>query len=61
MKKYLNIHEAAEYTSLAEDTLYLYGQQGKIPRIKVGRKVLFNRESLDEWMKQKEVKPPLKQ
>lgn len=49
-KRYLNIKEISEYTSLPIKTLYDWANQGKIPSIKYGRRVLFDLEDIDKIM-----------
>ncbi len=41
-KRYVNIKDVSEYTSLPVKTLYEWAGQGKIPSIKMGRRVLFD-------------------
>ena len=49
-KRYVNIKEVSEYTSLPVKTLYDWASQGKIPSIKYGRRVLFDLEDIDRLM-----------
>ncbi|MBT7349854.1 helix-turn-helix domain-containing protein [candidate division WWE3 bacterium] len=49
-KRYLNIKEASEYTSIPVKTLYEWAGIGKIPSIKIGRKVLFDIQDIDKAM-----------
>ncbi len=49
-KRYANIEEVFEYTSLPVKTLYEWASQGKIPSIKLGRRVLFDLHKIDEIM-----------
>ncbi len=46
-KRYANIKEVSEYTSLPVKTLYEWASQGRIPSIKFGRRVLFDLEDID--------------
>ncbi len=50
IKRYVNIKEVAEYTSLPVKTLYEWAGQGKIPSIKIGRRVLFDLNEIDVVM-----------
>ncbi len=50
IKRYANIKEVAEYTSLPVKTLYEWAGQGKIPSIKLGRRVLFDLHDIDKIM-----------
>ena len=49
-KRYANIKEVSEYTSLPIKTLYDWASQGSIPSIKYGRRVLFDLEDIDRIM-----------
>ncbi len=49
-KRYANIKEVSEYTSLSIKTLYEWAGQGKIPSIKYGRRVLFDLQDIDQIM-----------
>lgn len=50
IKRYLNIKEISEYTSLPIKTIYAWASAGKIPSIKYGRRVLFDLEDIDRMM-----------
>ena len=49
-KRYASIKEVSAYTTLAESTLYEWAGQGKIPSIKIGRRVLFDLHDIDKVM-----------
>ncbi len=49
-KRYINIKELSKYTSLPVKTLYDWTSQGKIPSIKLGRRVLFDLNDIDQLM-----------
>ncbi len=49
-KRYFNIKEVSEYTSLPAKTLYDWAGQGKIPSIKIGRRVLFDLQDIDRHL-----------
>ncbi len=49
-KRYANIKEVSTYTSLPVKTLYEWAGQGKIPSIKIGRRVLFDLNDIDKAM-----------
>ncbi len=49
-KRYANIKEVSEYTSLPVKTLYEWAAIGRIPSIKLGRRVLFDLHDIDEVM-----------
>ena len=49
--KWLTLDEVAEYLKLSRTTLYRLAQDGEIPASKVGSQWRFDREEIDEWMK----------
>ncbi len=46
-KRYTNIKEVSEYTSLPVKSLYELAGTGQIPSIKLGRRILFDLNDLD--------------
>jgi len=46
----LTLKEVAAYLRLAERTVYLYAQNGKLPGIKIGSAWRFRRSELDRWL-----------
>ena len=49
-KRYVNIKEVSEYTSIPVKTLYEWSSVGKIPCIRLGRKLLFDLIDIDQLM-----------
>ena len=49
-KRYANIKEVSGYTSLPVKSLYELASLGKIPSIKLGRRVLFDMHDIDKIM-----------
>ena len=49
--KWLTIDELVEYLKMGRTKLYLMTQDGEIPASKVGNQWRFDREEIDEWMK----------
>jgi len=49
-KRYANIKEVSEYTSLPVKTLYEWASMGRVPSIKAGRRVLFDLNDIDSFM-----------
>ena len=50
MEKLLTVEEAAEMTRLKPRTIYVYAERRKIPHIKLGTRLLFDREALQNWI-----------
>lgn len=49
--------EAARWIGIGKSYLYKLTSGKKIPHYKVGRKILFDRGELEEWMNTKRVAP----
>jgi len=50
LERYVDIKTVSRYTSLPVKTLYEWAGQGKIPSIKMGRRVLFDLHDIDQIM-----------
>jgi len=48
IKRYVNINEVSEYTSLPVKSLYELASQGRIPSIKLGKRVLFDLQDISD-------------
>jgi len=48
--RYVDIKAVSRYTSLPVSTLYEWSGTGKIPSIKIGRRVLFDLHDIDKIM-----------
>ena len=48
--KLLTIKEAADYLSLAKQTLYGFTSKNLIPHVKRAKRLLFKRSDLDKWL-----------
>ncbi len=51
MGKILTAKEVAEYLQLTEITIYKYVTEGKIPGYKIGSRWRFEKEKIDELLK----------
>lgn len=49
--------EAADYLKISLSTLYRHTSRKTIPHFKPGRKLLFEKRLLDEWLNSHLVKP----
>ena len=49
-ERYVDIKAVSRYTSLPVKTLYEWAGQGKIPSVKMGRRVLFDLYDIDRVM-----------
>ncbi|WP_139451954.1 helix-turn-helix domain-containing protein [Campylobacter armoricus] len=50
-KDFLTIQEVATLYNLSKDTQNKYRMQNKIPYIKIGKKVFYDKARLDEWFR----------
>jgi excisionase family DNA binding protein len=46
----LNLTEVAELLGCARSSVYKWAQQGKLPTIRIGRRVLVPREPFERWL-----------
>ncbi|SOE23173.1 DNA binding domain-containing protein, excisionase family [Spirosomataceae bacterium TFI 002] len=51
-KKLLSIEEAAVFLGIPQNTIYQFTSKRTIPFIKLGRRLVFDKEELLEWVKQ---------
>jgi excisionase family DNA binding protein len=51
------VPQAAIYDGLASKTLYRMAEERRIPFIRKGRTLLFDRIALDKWMQASAVSP----
>ena len=49
-QKLMTVDEAAAYLGLSVHTLYSWTSQRKVPFIKLGNRVRFDRKKLDAWL-----------
>jgi excisionase family DNA binding protein len=50
----MNANELAKYCGISKDLVYQLVKEHKIPHIRFYRRILFRRESIDEWMSRQE-------
>lgn len=46
----LSVDEVAEILQISPQTVYRYGKEGKLQRVKLGSKVRFRREDVDAFL-----------
>ena len=54
---WMTVKNLSDYLQLSEIALYKWVQQGKIPFVKAGRVLRFDRENIDRWLKTRESLP----
>lgn len=50
----MEAQEAAEYIKQKYETILRWAKEGKIPHSRPGRRVLFSKKALDEWLSEQE-------
>ncbi len=55
--EFLTAEEVAEYLRLPLSTVYKLSQDKLLPGFKVGKHWRFRRETIQEWIKQRETEP----
>lgn len=53
--RYLDVAGTAEYLTLSEDAVRVMVKRQEIPHIKVGRRLRFDIQDLDLWMRRQRV------
>jgi len=48
----MSIGELAEYLKVSRSTLYILAREGRLPSQKVGKRWRFDKDAIDEWLKQ---------
>ena len=48
----LDITELSGYIKLSKSTIYKGTMSQKIPHIKLGKKLLFSQDAIDQWLQQ---------
>jgi excisionase family DNA binding protein len=57
MEKYLTIEELSRILQVKKHYIYALTSQRKIPFLKLGRFLRFERDKIEEWLKDKAQKP----
>jgi len=54
-KKTLTLDETCKYTGYTKSYMYKLTSGKQIPHLKRGRKVFFDKDELDEWLRQNKI------
>lgn len=46
----LTVEEIAKYIGISKEQIYLMVREKRIPCFRIGRRILFKRESIDRWI-----------
>lgn len=55
-KDTLTVQEVADYLRVSRDLVYALVREKKIPCIRIGRRVIFRKETVEDWMINEETK-----
>lgn len=50
-KRYLLLRDVCEYLNVSDETVYKWIREKFIPAHRVGKRWMFDREEIDEWVK----------
>ena len=53
----MSLPQVASYLGMAERTIYMWAQQGKIPAFKLGASWRFRKTEIDEWLETQRTGP----
>jgi len=53
----MSLLDTADYIGISRYTLAKYAREGRVPALKVGRRVLFDRDAIDRWLRHHELRP----
>ena len=51
--RWLTVDDICKYLSITKDTVYKWIEQKGMPASNIGRKWLFRKEDIDDWVKSK--------
>ncbi|HDR7911768.1 DNA-binding protein [Bacillus cereus] len=51
----LNVQEIANYIGVSRDLIYKMVRTNEIPFIRIGKRLLFRKESIDKWLLSQEL------
>jgi excisionase family DNA binding protein len=46
----MTLDETAQYLRISPHTVGQYAREGRIPCVKIGRRVLYDKQALDKWL-----------
>lgn len=49
----ITVKDVAKYLGVHTDTIYDLVSEGSLPHIRFGRKILFSKEAIDGWVREK--------
>lgn len=52
-QRLLTVQQASRYLNIHEQTVYLWARTGRLPYLKLGRSVRFDKLALDQWIRKK--------
>ncbi|GKS56542.1 hypothetical protein YTPLAS18_00690 [Nitrospira sp.] len=56
-RRLLSVEETACYLGLSQHTVYKMASQRRLPKTKIGGRLMFDRDELNAWIKTQTVMP----
>ena len=56
-RKYLSVKELSEYLGIPKHTIYSWTSMKRIPYVKIGRLLRFDKNKIDSWLKERTIEP----
>ena len=53
--KLLSVKELAPLIKVNKSTLYFWANQGKIPHVKLEKRVLFDPKDIEDWLRENKI------
>ncbi|MEC0093421.1 excisionase family DNA-binding protein [Paenibacillus macquariensis] len=51
MKIVLSVIELSEMLAVSTDSIYMMVRENQIPHVRVRRRILFHKETIEDWLK----------
>jgi len=58
--RYLTVPEVSKYLKVSTTTIRTMAKDGSMPSVKIGARILFDREAIDAWMRKNATMPKKK-
>jgi excisionase family DNA binding protein len=56
LRKTMTVKEVAEFIGVSKDLIYELVRTKQVPHVRIGKRIIFNQESLENWLIKQEVK-----
>ncbi|NQT57426.1 MAG: helix-turn-helix domain-containing protein [Bacteroidetes bacterium] len=52
-RDYMNVDQLSDYLGISASAIYTMSSKGTIPRTKLGNRVIFNKDEIDKWLRER--------